>query len=180
MHVFAKIVSFIQHRQLKKLLKERSVKTEFHNLDSAKCVHLFFNAKNDENYRPAKAFISELKDRKLRVQAIGFVENDEQKAKFLFHKEVRFVSPKDLSRLGKPPKAFLEELNRERADIFLNLCAEENFTAQYIAAYSDAKFKVSGIADDITADFIIDVSKSKQPADMISQTKHFLSTIKKA
>ncbi len=180
MKLLDQIKTKIQSYLLNKQIKERNAEAEFHNLETAKCIHLFFDAKTKENYLPAKAFISELKAKKIRIQAIGMTENEEQKALFLFHQEVRFICPKETNWLGKPPKDTLEELNRQRADIFINLCAEDCFTGQYIAAFSDAKFKVSGISKDPVSDFIIDVSKKKSIPYLIEQTKHFLSTIQKA
>jgi hypothetical protein len=170
----------IQGYLLKRQIKQRSREAEFHNLETAKSIHLFFDAKSKENYLPVKTFISDLKARNIRIQAIGMTENEEQKALFLFHKEVRFICPKETNWIDKPPKETLEELNRQRADIFINLCTEACFAGQYTAAVSEAKFKVSGISNDPVSDFVIDVSKKKSISYLIDQTKHFLSTIQKA
>lgn len=175
-----KINRTIQKLVVKKLVKNRRRPAEFHNLETARSIHLYFDAKTESNYLTAKKFISELKEKNIRIQAAGMTATEEQKAQFLFHREVSFITPKETNFFGKPPKNILEEINREHADIFINLCTQKCFTGQYLSAFSDAKFKVSGIPDDPTADFVIDVSKKNSVPYLAEQCKHFLSTIKKA
>ena len=165
---------------INKKLKVKRKRVEFHNFESAKRIHLFFDATEPEDYNEAKTFLSDLKEKGIKVKAVGMTKDDEQKANYLYHKEVTFISPKDTNWFGKPKVAIIDEMNADTANMFINLAFEECFAGRYISAFSTAEFKVSGITDDKIADLVIDVADKKNIFNLINQTKHFLNTIKKA
>ncbi|MEA2042161.1 MAG: hypothetical protein U9N85_06365 [Bacteroidota bacterium] len=170
----------IRNFVIKNQLKSKRNKVEFHNLETAKSIHVFFDARTDEDYQPVKAFLSELKEMGKKIKAVGYTENEEQKAKFLFFKEVTFISSKDTNWFSKPGKELNKELEAYPADIFMNFAPEDCFAGRYLSAVSNAKFKVSGIKGDLVADFVVETAENKDTKYLIEQTKHFLNTIKKA
>ncbi len=180
MSIFKKIKSGIQTKQLNKVLKKPRPKLEFHNFDTAESLCVLFNAESTEDYLTTETFMNEMKSKGKEVQLVGFVSDNSDNLGFDPQDSILFISEKDCNKIGVPKTKILEEIFYRQHDIFINFCFEDSFILKYITAYSNAEFKISGIPNDQSADFVIDMGDNKSIKEMIKQTRLFLDKIIKA
>ena len=161
-------------RKIKITVRERGV----YNLKTAKLVGVIFNATEQKNYEKIRKFLSFLSEKKIRVIALGFIDNKNALNFYSYQTGVNFFSHKNLNWFRQPK---CEEVNifiDLKFDILIDFTLHKWFPVQYITGLSKAKFKVGSLIDyNSNYDMVIDISKNETLDYLIQQITHYLSVI---
>ena len=175
-----KINRIIGNFLLLKRIKDKLRPKSFHNLESAKSIGILFDARNENKFTLAKSFIKYFTDKDKTVTALGFVDNEDAISYYLYRKGVDFFCLTNVGRNGRPKNTAVTDFINNNPDILINIGLLNDAVIQYIMSQSAAKLKISGLADDKFADFVIDVKDKKEITYLIEQVKHYLQIIRKA
>lgn len=161
-------------RKIKKTLRERTV----HNFKTAKLIGVVFNATEQKNYEKIRKFLSYLSDKKIRVIALGFIDNKNALNFYSYQTGVNFFSHKNLNWFRQPKCEAVNNFIELNFDILIDFTLYKWFPVQYITGLSKAKFKVGSlIENNSNYDMMIDISKNESLDYLIQQVTHYLSVI---
>ena len=161
-------------RTIKKTVRERAV----HNFNTAKLVGVVFNATEQKNYEKIRKFLSFLSDKKIRVIALGFIDNKNALNFYSYQTGVNFFSHKDLNWFRQPKCEAVNSFIDLNFDILIDFTILKWFPIQYITGLSKAKFKVGSlIENNSNYDLMIDISKNESLDYLLQQVTHYLSVI---
>lgn len=171
-----KIGFYILRRNLKNINRERAVS----NFDTAKTFGIVFDATVQKNYEKVRELLAFVSEKKIRVVAIGYIDNKNVLNVYSYQTGINFFSNKDLNWFRQPKCESVNNFINIKFDILVDLTLYSWFPIQYIIGNSKAKFKVGRlIEDDSFYDMMIDVSKNESIEYFIKQVKHYLSVINK-
>ena len=161
-------------RKIKKTVREREV----HNFKTAKLIGVVFNATEQKNYEKIRKFLSFLSDKKIRVIALGFIDNKNALNFYSYQTGVNFFSHKNLNWFRQPKCEAVNNFIDLKFDILIDFTLDKWFPIQYIIGLSKAKFKVGKLMDnDSNYDMMIDISKNDSIDYLMQQSTHYLSII---
>jgi len=166
---------FILRRQAKGLQRER----EFFNLDMAQTVGIVYLATSQQDFERIKAFTQYLKERKVRVLSLGYIQNSDLERNFKTQLEYRFFAKKDLNWHLKPICLEVRNFISNNMDILIDLSLTECLPTLFVSGSSIARFKV-GLANNMSQqllDMTIDVGNNKTLDHVIGNVKSYLDMI---
>ena len=172
-------IRFGSLRLARKYKKSKRIKSTF-NFDTAKTVGVILNASNQTSYENARSFVEYLKEKDIKVFALGFVESVEVLDFFTKHDDFQFFSRKNLNWYYKPRDPVVDEFLARELDIFIDLSITDYFPIQYVVALSKAKFKIGRVSPYKLQffDFTINIDKKRELKYFIEQVKHYVKLIK--
>lgn len=165
-------------QELPRLHRERVVS----NLDDAKTIGILFQFTTMEEMELLKKYVTYLRDLKKKVKALGLFLDKELPA-FPYSKlEYDFFNQKNLSWAGKPADHVLYNFIAEPYDVLIDLNMRDQFPLKYIAAVSQAKFKVGRYRDNDQNihDMLIACPADKSMKFFLRQVDTYLMKINKS
>jgi len=163
-------------RESSKLVRNRRT----YNLEDAETVGLLFFIENPEQYQKALEIIKVFQDKKLRVQALGFINQKNYPPYFQPRIFFNIITLKDLNWYGKPSATSIYNFIKIDFDILIDLGPGDEYALQYISGLSKAKFKVGRYLKKNEAfyDLMINLDKKTGIDEFVDQVIHYLSLIK--
>lgn len=164
------------HYYMKQRLQQHRAQHKTITLQDANSIGILFDATKEENAVWVRRFASELEKQKKHVNLLGFINSanaQEQTAYPSFsRKEVTWY----LQPAHHIPNDFLEK----PFDILINACITELATLEYIATFSNAKFRIAPYFENKThcADLFICLKNTDALPDFLRKTLHYLQMIK--
>ncbi len=164
---------------LKKKIKFSRRQKAFFNFDSAKSIGILFDASHQDSYLIAKSFMANLNNKKINVEALGYVKNKEAISYFPYHKGITFFSLKETNWFYKPNFSNIEDYTKKNFDILIDLSLADLLQIKFIIGLSTAKLKIGrGIVNQEFYDIIISVNQDKSLHEFIELINHYMSVLK--
>jgi hypothetical protein len=150
-----------------------------YNFNTAKTVGIILNANSQYTFEAAREFMKYIQGFDTKVNSIGFVDSQEVLNFYSRQIGMDYFSKKNLNWYGKPKNPKVQEFIQQEFDILIDLSLNDYFPIQYIAAASNAKFKIGRFRNERSCyDLMIDISNDKKLDFYIDQIKHYLSILK--
>ena len=155
--------SYIGHKIIERKLRDRLRTISVCNINDAKKIGIIFNATHLISFEIIRNFVKELSQKKISVNALGYVNSKKLIDHYLYRKGFNFFSRSNLNWFDKPVTDTVEEFINIPFDILINLCLEEYYPIQYVVALSVSTFKVGKYFDEPNyLDLMIDIEKEKK------------------
>ncbi len=160
-----------------KALKSLRAKRSSVDFDRAETVGLLFDATELNNREIVLKFAKSLEKKGKKVRLLGFVNIKEDTDNLAFPN----FNQKSLDLAFMPEKSVeTQEFIAKDFDILINLSLDETVPLEYIAAVSNAKFRVGPFTErTVCYELMIDVTKSKSLDAFIHQAQFFLEKMNK-
>lgn len=175
--MFRQLRSRIHHYLLKKKLKEAPAhEHQTVNYERAKSIAVLFDATNPENLTIAKKFNQDLASLHKHTHFFAFVDQKKPMGSLPFD----FMTSEQVSWLFVPEHPKVQDFLTKQYDILINICAHECLPLEYIAALSNAKFRVGRFIPGKTYcyDFMIYTNGKKDMNFLIEQLNQYLKMMK--
>jgi hypothetical protein len=149
------------------------------SISSAKSIGLLYYLADEAAYNTIEAFVQSLNEKQKKVRLICYTDLKFAPHYFIPKLTQDIITVKDLNWFRKPAKGFVREFIGEKFDLLLDLSMFDYFPLQYIAALSDASFKVGRFDEDHTSyyDLMIHTSGVTGLDEFISQIDHYLNML---
>lgn len=134
-----KITNRLFLKRYNKLSKNTTRDKQFVNYYQAKSILLLFESNYTEKNPKTKEIIQSLIADGKKVTAIGYIEK--RKITSAMYPEYRITFPGDYSCFKKPSKELIGFMNQNEYDLLIDLSKEKHIQLEYLALYSNAKFK---------------------------------------
>ncbi|HEY0030541.1 MAG TPA: hypothetical protein VGC65_07275 [Bacteroidia bacterium] len=167
-------------QELQGSVKER--KPNKFSFDKIKTVGIIFDATNTEDYDIVKRYVVYLREHQKKVKVLGFFSTKEIPALTYSKLEYDFFSIKELNWIGKPGSVIVENFIKEEYDLLIDLNIHDHFALKYVAALSQAAFKVGKYDEDEVAihDLMIDADNTKTVKYFLRQIDTYITMLNKA
>ncbi len=155
------------------------------NFNKIKTAKIFSRINKAEDYNSLLEFLNLLNTKNIKFSVVCYSENKEELSGFirsvdLFSKDFIFVSDQDIGFFGKKENDLANYL-AEFCDVFIDLCMEDSFAADYIAGLINAGFKVGSFTRKSKFhDLFIDIKNNRDIKYLSQQIEHYLTMIKPA
>lgn len=152
-------------------------KRESVDFDKVKTIGFLFDTSDSTNRDIIAKFAKELEQKGKKVSLLGFINSKQVIENLPFNS----FCLKDLNFALLPEKTYeVTEFMQKGFDILINLSLNELEPLEYIAAMSNAKFRVGPYTErTVCYELMIDVSKSKSLNAFIHQAQFFLEKMNK-
>ena len=160
-----------------KAIKSLRAKRASVDFDRAETVGLLFDATELNNREIVLKFAKTLEKKGKKVRLLGFVNIKEETDNLAFPN----FNLKSLNLALLPDKSIdAQEFMEKDFDVLINLSLDETVPLEYIAALSNAKFRVGPFTErTVCYELMIDVTKSKGLDAFIHQAQFFLEKMNK-
>lgn len=147
------------------------------NFDKAETVGLLFDATELNNREIVLKFAKSLEKKGKKVRLLGFVNIKEETDNLAFPN----FNQKNLNLALLPTKSNdAQEFMKRDFDILINLSLDETEPLEYIAALSNAKYRVGPYTErTVCYELMVDVTKGKKLNAFIDQAQFFLEKMNK-
>jgi hypothetical protein len=170
MKMFERIKQNVGSRVLSKRYHHLGRNTHTCNLEKAKKIGVLFNATHTVSFEIIKEFIKTLEQRKLRVDALGYVNSKKLIDHYLYRKGFDFFTKSNLNWYYRPVYDGVDKFINKEYDILFYLGLEESYPLEYIVALSKAKFKVGRyLKQESFLDMMIDMEKENEVMRSLQQ-----------
>lgn len=151
------------------------------NLNEARTVGILFDAANGEDHVLVKKYVTYLRGLGKKVKAIGYFSNKLVPQMTFSKLEYDFFDKKQLNWYMKPSDPFINNFIEEEHDILIDLNITDHFPLRYIAAISNAKFKVGRLLEQTAGiyDLTIDTGASPDLKSFMRDVDTYLLMINK-
>ncbi len=170
-----KLQKFFYFYHLKSRLKKHGVRHQVVNFQKAKYVGVVFDGTDEYDVTTVLNYVHKLKKRNLKVNMLGFVDAKTMTENMSY----MAFSRKEVNWYHKPSHHMPLEFTGKEFDILINAHTSESAPLEYIATFSNAKFRVGPyLEDDKTYcfDFMIR-TKSDDLADFLEEVDHYLEIL---
>lgn len=168
--------------QLKKDLRRKNSAHVTVGFSEARRIGILYDATREEDFETVKEYIKKLRtDYKKDMLAMGFVNKNKLPKEQFPQYGLDFFTRKELNFKMVPIDPIVHNFINERFDILIDLHASGIFPLQYIAAMSNARFRV-GRYDKRNVnsyDMMINIRGLGGIKQMIEETEHFLRKLDK-
>jgi hypothetical protein len=179
--LYSKLRSVLGRYRFKKELRKVSVRHETVGFDEAKKIGILYDATDEADYEVVKEYVKKVRaEHKKELLAMGFVDKKKLPRSQFAQYGFDFFCRKDLDFRMIPKDPIVHNFIQEPFDILINLNAERCFPLQYIAALSQARFRV-GRYDRRTVhcyDMMINLKGEPGIKTMIQEIEVFLRKLK--
>ncbi len=181
MSIFYKIKEFAGNHYLNKHLPRNQRFRKVANLDDAKTLGVIYELKNEQTYNHITRFVKLLKDKQIKVKAIGYFDGSIRPNYAIEKLSLDYYDRKDLNWYGKPRGNYVTNFCKTDFDILIDLSLTDIFQTKFIAALSKAKFKVGKDSEnnETIFDLMIDINHKTTLDEFITLIIHYLSIINK-
>jgi hypothetical protein len=179
-------------KKIKKSLAERSLRSELRSrsrnrksgmfgFDDMRTVGILFDAGSTEDFELVKRYVVYLREHRKKVKVIGYFSSKKIPDLTYSKLEYDFFSSKEVNWLGKPGTATVSNFISEEFDLLIDLNIHDHFPLRYIAAMSNATFKVGKYVEDDTDlyDMMIDSDNTKTLKYFLRQVDTYLVMLNK-
>lgn len=157
--------------KLAKLSLKRASKTDREiqtiNLKNASTLGIVYEASNNEAVQLVKRYVKFLREYKIKVLALGYIDEKELPVDVNPSLEFDYITKKELNLLLEPKSTVAKNFVEDQYDILIDLSTEENIVLQYLVAQSKAKFKVG--AESLSYSSLFDLTIVLKPDEGIRQ-----------
>ncbi|MBK6623171.1 MAG: hypothetical protein IPG32_20765 [Saprospirales bacterium] len=171
MSIFQSLRRKLHQRLLQQQLRLHRFPHHSIHFDKARSIGILFDGTELSSRDVVLGYADQLKKTGKSVRLLAFMDNRAESESFPFH----FFNRKNLDWLMRPTGHYVKEFLDHPFDILLNLSMEENPALEYIAALSQAHFRV-GVFSRTTHcyELMIDLPVSQKLPDLIVQIEFFL------
>lgn len=147
------------------------------NYNDAKKVGVLYNAADPADVALVSKYIQSLQQKGKVVQGLAYIP-DPKKA---LDVTADHFTNKHVSWLFVPNSMDVQSFIKERFDLLVNLYTKPSLPLEYIAALSEAKYKVGRYIEDKTYcfDLMVYLDEQKNLGSMIKEVDHLLTEINK-
>ena len=171
MPIFQSLRRKLHQRLLQQQLRHQRFSRHSIHFDKARSIGILFDATELSSRDTVLRYAEQLKAIGKSVRLLGYLDNRTESESFSFH----IFNKKDLDWLMRPKGHNVEEFLDHPFDILLNLSMEENPALEYIAALSQAHYRVGVFSKAIHCyELMIDLPTSQKLPDLIKQIEFFL------
>ena len=170
-----RLQQFFYSHHLKKRLKRHGVRHQVVNFQRATYIGIVFDATDEQNVVIVHDYVHKLKKRKLKVSMLGFVDASKMSENMSY----MAFSRKEINWYRKPSHHMPVEFTGKEFDILINAHTIASAPLEYIATFSNARFRVGPyLEDDKTHcfDFMIRTS-SDDLADFLEEVDYYLEIL---
>ena len=157
---------------LKKELKHHNAQRQLLNINDAKEIGIIFDATDVDQTAIINQFADSLKALKKKIYLFGFYNIPKPAINFNFP----YFNKKNLNWYLEPQGLLVDEFIGRKFDILINVSVHENIPLEYIAAFSQASYRVGLYNPEkiYCYDLMIDLKGNKTLQKYIEQVKHYL------
>jgi len=170
-----RLQQFFYSHHLKNRLKRHGVRHQVVNFQRAKYIGIVFDGTDEQNIVTVHNYVHKLKKRELKVSMLGFVDASNMTENMSY----MAFSRKEINWYHKPSHHKPVEFTGKEFDILINAHTQESAPLEYIATFSNAKFRVGPYLEDDKAhcfDFMIR-TKSDDLEDFLEEVDHYLEIL---
>ncbi len=171
-----------EYRFLKDI-KKINVKREVVGFNEALKIGLLYDATDEKDYEYIKTYVKHVRSNyKKDILAMGYVDKKMLPASQFAQYGLDFFTRKDLNYGMIPVDPIVDNFINAKFDILINLNSGKCFPLRYIAAVSNARFRVGRYAKSHTAcyDMMIKMKGDLPIKNVIEEVEHFLRLIKQS
>ncbi len=170
-----KLQDFFYAQHLQSRLKKHIVRHQVVNFQRAKFIGILFDGTDEYNVTAVVNYVHKLKKRKLKVSMLGFVDAKRMTENMSY----MAFSRKEINWYKKPTHHMPVEFTGKEFDILINAHTMESAPLEYIATFSNAKFRVGPYLEDNKThcfDFMIRTSNDDL-TDFLEEVDHYLEIL---
>lgn len=144
------------------------------NIKDARKIGIMFNATRAEDIVSITTFAEKLKQNGKQINILGY-----QQTKKKERIDPRFINKLDLNWFYIPHSHKISDFHKREFDILICASVNECLPLEYIAATSNAKFRVGAFSDETSTYFelMINTNQNQSLNYLLSQIDHFLNII---
>ncbi len=168
--------NYFYKKSLLKKIQQIKVERAITNLNDAKSIGIVYDSSNSDNDIIITKFAETLRNQKKTVEILAFVNDTKTEHKA----DVLVFNKKSLTWLMIPKNEQVEKFAEKKFDLLLASFTEENLPLEYVAAISQAKWRLGTYAKDKTDfyDMMISLGGRNELSYFLEQTTHFLNQVK--
>lgn len=180
MKISKKIRTTLGNYQFLQQVKKLKHKREVVGFDDAKKIGLLYDATDDYNYEVVKQYVKSIRSQQKDILALGYVDKKVLPANQFAQYGLDFFTRKNLNWQMIPDNPIVTNFINEKFDILINLNNNKCFPLRYIAAVSNARFRVGRFdkKNMICYDMMIHLKGEPGIKNMIEETENYLRQIK--
>ena len=161
---------------LQKMISKLNARRNPVPFEPAKSVGVLFDATDQANRDQVIPFVEDLKRKGKNVVLIGYFNNKQDASSFAF----KGFNRNDIDWLGRPKREVLEKYAKKDFDFLICIYQGECLPIEYIAALSEAHFRVGPHTHNTYCfDLIIDTSKNDSTQHFLKEVDFYLHKINK-
>jgi hypothetical protein len=147
----------------------------------AKKIGLLYDATDQYNFEVVKAYVKNVRNQQKDILALGYVDKKQLPQNQFAQFGIDFFTRKQLNWQMIPTTTIVRNFINEKFDILINLNNGKCFPLQYIAAVSQARFRVGRFDKKNVQcyDMMIDTKGEPGIKDFIEEVENYLRQIKK-
>lgn len=177
-----KIRSKLGQLRFVKEVQRLKIPREVVSLEEAEKIGLLYDATDEKDYEVVKAFVKNFRSSmKKEITAMGYVDKKQLPSNQFAQYGLDFFTRKDLNFQMIPIDPIVHNFIKEKFDILIDLSSGKCFPLLYIAATSNARFRIGRYhRNHINCfDMMIKLQGDPPIKQVIDETEHFLRQIKK-
>lgn len=175
MGLLQKILHYFYKRRLELDAKKYSGKAkEMININQAKSVGILFNASKPDDLITITQYSEMLRAQGIQVHLLAYQNNKEKD-----QKDSRFFNKLQVNMFSIPSGGNIEAFQNLELDILICAFLEESLALEYIAATTNARFRVGAFSAAKTNYFelMINTKQNQSLKYLLKQIDHFLKAI---
>jgi hypothetical protein len=137
------------------------------NIKNAKRLGIVYDASSQEAIVLVKRYVKFLREYKIKVLALGYVDEKELPLDVNPSLEFDYITKKDLNLRLSPKSTAVSNFVEEQFDILIDMSADDNVVLQHLVTQSRAKFKVG--AQRLSYSSLFDLTIVLKPEEGIRQ-----------
>lgn len=164
-------------------LKKVRMKREIVSFNEATKIGLLYDATDEKDYEVVKSYVKKIRSTfKKDILAMGFVDRKTLPQSQFAQYGLDFFTKRDVNFKMIPVNPIVQNFINEKFDILINLNSGKCFPLRYIAAMSQAKFRVGRYVRNATDSYDLMVQIKGEPGikTVIEEIEHFLKILKTA
>jgi hypothetical protein len=176
-----KIRSLLGHYRFTREVQRLKVKREVVSLEKAERIGVLYDATEEGDYEIVKAYVKSFRTQtKKDILAMGYVDKKQLPQSQFAQFGLDFFSRKDLNYQMIPVDPIVQNFIKEKFDILIDLSSGKCFPLLYIAATSNARFRVGRYHRNHLNcyDMMIKLHGETPIKQVIEETEHLLRQIK--
>jgi hypothetical protein len=135
--------------------------------DDIQHIGFLFDAEKSDHLKHIRTYIHQLKEKGKTIKALGYFRDNAD------HKNLEYQTfgKKDVDWYLRPKGFEVETFQRQKFDVLVNCCLSAEPPLEYLAAVSDAQFRIGPITSNpLSYDLMLDVPQ-------IDDMKHYLQRV---
>ena len=149
------------------------------NFEQSKKIGILYDATNLEEFEIVREYAKMIREKKIEVKALGFVNEKETQSNQMPTIDLDFFTKRELNWYDKPGGYIVENFINTEYDILISLDFNDCYPLQYISAVSKAKFRVGKYDEKFKLyyDLMIDLQNNNNLSYFIELVNHYINMI---